>query len=602
MGLQQRRGRVLSPTQVTLGATLLLGGLNATITPAFGQEAAEPRKIRVSSVELADAPFAAAIKMIRNKTGIDVAIIGDVRKYGHVTLSIVNQPIDDVLRLMATSAEADFWIDNGVFFFGPKGSAPKREEPLVPSILMPDVPSSGPMHYEKIFLKYTDPHIMLRNLDIDDGKSDYADIFKRNVMKTILDQSTLRSPMPAPIPTVSSNNTGNAPVTYVNNEGVPVAIPMVPTNSGGRSGSTGNGQRDQSSNRGNDTQESARGGQFGGGGFGGGGFGGAGGGAQGGGGGRAGGAQGGGGFAGGFLPDGLTAAQIRAYDADGSLLVQSNDDNAIQQLRALIRLLDVKPRQLMIKAEFVTVNQNDNSAFGLNWSFQRGNLLGGVAGGFSQNNTAFLQYAAGNVQAQLSFILSTDRGRIVASPMATTLNNVPVQFATQENIPFFQTTVINSAFGVPSTITQPNIIPATSSLSILPRINGDDTITLFGNVSISTQTGSVTGPDGSTFPQITSQSAPVQRIIRNGDTMVIGGFTRKNNTVRSIRVPLLSDLPLLGTLFRSRNVTVSESDLLVFITASILPERQTNVSLPGTGLGGGTAPFSPGGAGGGATP
>ena len=240
--------------------------------------------------------------------------------------------------------------------------------------------------------------------------------------------------------------------------------------------------------------------------------------------------------------------------------------------------------QILIKAEFVTVTQSDNSAFGLNWSFQRGNLLGGVSGGYSQTNTAYIQYAAGNVQAQLSWILTTDRGRVVAAPVATTLNNVPVTFVTQEVIPFFQTTVVSSNFGSPITTTQLQLIPLNSGLSILPRINADDTITLFGSVQISTQTGTATGPNGDTFPLTTTQTASVQRIIRNGDSMVIGGFTRKNNSIRSNRVPLLSDLPLLGTLFRSRNVTISDSDLLVFISASIIPERQTSVSLPGAGV------------------
>ena len=188
MGLQKRRGRIGLPNcaSLFLKTSLLVGGLSVMTTSSFAQEATATRNIIVKSVELTDAPFSAALKMLRSKTGVDVVVIGDIRKFGNVSVSAVNQPIEDVLRLMATSAEADFWSENGVYFFGPKGSAPRTDEPVMTPILTPNVPSSGPVHYEKIFLKYTDPHIMLKRLGLTDEQGDYTDVFYRNVMKTIL--------------------------------------------------------------------------------------------------------------------------------------------------------------------------------------------------------------------------------------------------------------------------------------------------------------------------------------------------------------------------------------------------------------------------------
>ena len=69
-----------------------------------------------------------------------------------------------------------------------------------------------------------------------------------------------------------------------------------------------------------------------------------------------------------------------------------------------------------------------NNGFGINWSFQKVNLIGGSSTGFSSSNTAFLQFATGNLQTELSFILTSGQGHLVASPIATTLNNVPVFF------------------------------------------------------------------------------------------------------------------------------------------------------------------------------
>jgi general secretion pathway protein D len=302
------------------------------------------------------------------------------------------------------------------------------------------------------------------------------------------------------------------------------------------------------------------------------------------------GGQGQGGAAAGLLPSGL---QLFAYDADGSLLIRIDSEEGernLADLERIIDLLDVKPRQLLIRAEFLTVSQNDVSSFGINWNFQRVNLQTGVNTGFQTSNTAFIQYATGNLQTQLSFIQTTGRGKLVAAPTATTLNNVVVTFSVNQVIPFFTITPVVTGNGNVILSPQVNSIQVPTGLTILPRINGDNTITLFGNVFVSSVGASVTGPNGETVPQVTFQTAPVQRIIRDGDTLVVGGLTSKNTTVNTNRVPLLGDLPLIGTLFRSRNVTTADNDLLVFITASILPERLSNQAVPGL-----NNPVAPGG-------
>jgi general secretion pathway protein D len=357
---------------------------------------------------------------------------------------------------------------------------------------------------------------------------------------------------------------------------------------------------------GDDRDEFGRGGQF----FpgGGGGGGGRGGGFQGGGGafGQAPGGAGGqglgpGGAAGGLLPTGIQPGDLYAYDADNSIIVRYTDERALRELRKVISFLDVKPRQVMIKAEFITVTQNDVSSFGINWSFAKVNLVAGVNAGFQANSTAFLQFASGNFQAQLSWILTTGRGKIVASPMATTLNNLPVAFFVSNQTPIFLSTPVISAVGTVALAPTITIANAITGVAVIPRINGDDSLTLFGAVTVQDFPSTVTGPNGETAPTFIAQTAPIQRIIRNGDTMVIGGLTRKRETVSTNKVPLLGDLPIIGTLFRSRSVTVDDSDLLVFITPTIIPERAPNAPISGLS-GTPAAPGGPGGAGGGTTP
>ena len=541
----------------------------------------------VESVELSDAPLGLAINLIRQKTGINVAIKNGSAAYGRVTLSIRRKPISDVLRLMAESAGADFWEENGVFWFGEKGSAPKKDEsaPALPVEEKEFVSPAEDIQWEKVRLSYINPHELLHRLGVDGGPmGTLTDQFTANVLRMLAN--------PAQGPTTSTPNGGVLLMQNSNGGGnyQNVAVPAVPTGNQAptNNGAAGNAVNDQTARRdGDDFADFGRGGQFGGqpgGGAGGG---------------QRGGQNGqGGGAAGGLLPDGIQASDLLAYDADGSLIVRHRrgDQVPLRRLKELIQLLDVKPRQIMIKAEFVTVNQNDESSFGISWNFQKVNLAAGTSLGVNNSPTAFLQYAAGNLQTQLSWILTTGRGKVVAAPMATTLNNVPVSFQNQTQIPYYTQSSIISNNGTAAVVSQVNFVTTIRALSVLPRINGDDTITLFGNVQIADQTGSVTGPNGETTPILLQQTAPVQRIIRNGDTLVIGGLTSKTTNINTARTPLLGDLPILGTLFRSRSVAINDSDLLVFITAAIIPDRPTTSTISGGG--GGNIPGIPGGPGG----
>jgi general secretion pathway protein D len=62
----------------------------------------------------------------------------------------------------------------------------------------------------------------------------------------------------------------------------------------------------------------------------------------------------------------------------------------------------------------------------------------------------------------------------------------------------------------------------------------------------------------------------------------MGGLVRKNNSVSVNKVPLLGDLPFIGTLFRSRTHNVDESELLIFLTPTIIRERYVDYGGPAT--------------------
>jgi type II secretory pathway component GspD/PulD (secretin) len=63
--------------------------------------------------------------------------------------------------------------------------------------------------------------------------------------------------------------------------------------------------------------------------------------------------------------------------------------------------------------------------------------------------------------------------------------------------------------------------------------------------------------------------------VRNGETIVLGGLTQKNENDSSNKVPVLADLPIIGQFFRSLSRNVTNSELLIFVTPTILDDQET---------------------------
>ncbi len=90
-----------------------------------------------------------------------------------------------------------------------------------------------------------------------------------------------------------------------------------------------------------------------------------------------------------------------------------------------------------------------------------------------------------------------------------------------------------------------------SSLNVMPQINGDNSITLTMQPQISDQSGIARSPDGQELPKTTTQYLSTARRVMNGETIVVGGFIKKNDNASGTKVPILGDLPLIGRLFRT---------------------------------------------------
>jgi type II secretory pathway component GspD/PulD (secretin) len=151
------------------------------------------------------------------------------------------------------------------------------------------------------------------------------------------------------------------------------------------------------------------------------------------------------------------------------------------------------------------------------------------------------------------------KAKIISNPRITTADNKLARIIVGKKVPL----VVSDEAG--NAITQLTTIGI--KLEVTPHINQDGRVTLdlFPEVSDLSQQATVQGGI-----IIVTSEAETRVIVKDGETAVIGGLIRTNESEVQRGVPILKDIPLLGYLFRSTNTVEEERELLIFVTPKII--------------------------------
>ncbi|MEN6547427.1 MAG: hypothetical protein ABFE07_15445 [Armatimonadia bacterium] len=281
-----------------------------------------------------------------------------------------------------------------------------------------------------------------------------------------------------------------------------------------------------------------------------------------------GGTGGGGGGLGDLLPGDMEPPT--AFMPQNALLVRGTQED-IDRFREILDLLDKPSKQVEIAAKFIEVQTTADKAFGIDWSTSNGSLEffnQGFAPGEAVNNV--VRFARGRFEAQLNALLSSGRATVINEPHVITMNNQFAEINFYTEIPYFSAQVSYNQFGTREVDFTSEFITVENSLWVVPRINADDSVTVYLEPTLEDTVGEVTGPNGESIPIVTSQYVSTQVRVGDGETIVLGGLIRKDESINLRETPLLSKLPILGRLFQSRSTSKRNSELLVFVTPRIV--------------------------------
>ncbi|MGE5312255.1 MAG: type IV pilus secretin PilQ, partial [Nitrospirota bacterium] len=115
-------------------------------------------------------------------------------------------------------------------------------------------------------------------------------------------------------------------------------------------------------------------------------------------------------------------------------------------------------------------------------------------------------------------------------------------------------------------------VPATLSLTVTPHITPDDRVRL--QVKVKNDFADF-GRTVNGTPAINTREAKTELLVNSGDTIVIGGIIKQDKSWSEDRVPFLSKIPGLSWLFKSRQVQDNKSELLIFLSPTIMRDGKT---------------------------
>lgn len=258
-----------------------------------------------------------------------------------------------------------------------------------------------------------------------------------------------------------------------------------------------------------------------------------------------------------------------------ALLVRGTREE-IDEFREMLSLLDTPAKQVEIATKWIDVHSTAARSLGIDWAVTNGaweifNL--GFAPAEAANQG--VRYGRGRWWAQLAVLETQNQATVINEPRIVCMNGMPGMIVFETEIPYFSANITFNQFGQRTVDFSAEFISVANQLMVVPQINPDDSVQMMLAPQLQDQVGTVAGPEGEVIPIVTSQFIETMVRVHDGETVVLGGVIRGDESVNIRRVPLLSEIPIIGKLFTSRRVDKNNTELLIFVTPKIVRDRAT---------------------------
>ena len=264
-------------------------------------------------------------------------------------------------------------------------------------------------------------------------------------------------------------------------------------------------------------------------------------------------------------------------DPETRKLIVITDDETNFHISQVITNLDRPKPQVLIKVVFLEVTRRDGSDIGVEGKFSHNitsdkkgevsSLFGGLA---SQTTGGFYKVLSDDLEITLRAIQEAGKTEVLSRPSILTRNNQQAVITVGQELPFITNSRITDNGQTINTIQYQDI---GIILRVTPFISADGLVEMIVAPEISTLTDkTVPISNNAQAPVIAKRSAETVVVTADGKTVVIGGLMENNKTESVQKVPLLGDIPLLGTAFKRKVKQNTKTELIIFLTPYVVSE------------------------------
>jgi type IV pilus assembly protein PilQ len=272
---------------------------------------------------------------------------------------------------------------------------------------------------------------------------------------------------------------------------------------------------------------------------------------------------------------------------------------SVDDVSALIAKLDTRTPQVLIESNLIETTPSFARSLGLRFRFSTpGGTTISSAAGAPEPYTAFtplfpntpiglggsvsvIQNAVGGIRDLASALEAAEREgniRIMSRPSVVTLNNVASTIRSERILRILLPASTNIATGTGSSAAGSAVatekVPVGIILTVTPQVSSDGYVLMNINVKSSTLGAQ---SQGSVIPDELNREAVANVLVKDGETIVLGGILKDTSQDSESGVPYLKDVPVLGWLFKNQRVQKDFEELMVFITPRLTSAGSANL-------------------------
>ncbi len=254
---------------------------------------------------------------------------------------------------------------------------------------------------------------------------------------------------------------------------------------------------------------------------------------------------------------------------DRKMLVVEDLPSFQDKIERLLAAIDTEPKQILIEAKVLEVTLTDRDSFGVDWTKfftnQGGSGSLGTQGLSNPGSPGLLfQFVGPNLEFALDALKERGRIRTLSTPKLLAMEDHTAETVVGTRLGYRVTTTINLVTSESIEFLETGII-----LKVTPSVDQQGRILLDIHPEVSD--GSVSD-DG--IPSKTTTQLSTQMLVPDGQTVFLGGLIKRNTNESREGIPVLGDLPIVGSAFSNSAKSLTSTEIVVLITPQIVDFRQ----------------------------